>query len=249
MALSTLAQPKSGVKSSGLSGIAGISPVSKKADTTTVVGLARLAQQSGLGKEAEEITDPTSKLSVLQRLGKGLGAFNPAEAYLTGIEKGTLAGLAKYPVSIFKGVGSAITGKDIEGERRGFRDVAEKYGIENGILKFGLGFLGDVFLDPSTYFGGALVKGVLKSTQLATKGGLSIVGKIAPEAEQGIKLIGTGLQDALGRAFQYGYKATQGAREDILTFMSKSQKAKLGLAASNLDRLGTGILTPAQREE
>lgn len=249
MALSNLAQPKSGATTSGLSGLAGISTTPTKADTTTVKGLARLAKQSGLEQQATEIIDPTPKLGMLQRLGKLVGSFNPAEAYLTGTEKGAIAGVTKYPVGIYQGIKSAVTGRDTEGERRTFADVAEKYGVKNGIAKFGIGFIGDVLLDPSTYFGGTIAKGVVRGTEVVSKGGLKLIGKVAPEVEIGLNMAGEGLRDALGRAFQYGYKSTSGAREDVLTFMSKAQRAKLGLASSNLDRLGTGVLTPAQREE
>ncbi len=137
----------------------------------------------------------------------------------------------------------------MEGERRTFSDVAEKLGVDNGIAKFGLGFVGDVLLDPSTYFGGAIAKGIIGTTKGATNVALKGVGKLVPEVETGLRMAGTGLQDALGRAFQYGYKSSKGAREDVLTFLSKQERNKLELASSNLDRLGTGILNPAQREE
>lgn len=220
----------------------------RKADLSTVEGLSQKAIEAGYGDEVAKITKQP-KLSFLQRLGKGLGAFNPAEALLTGQEKGFGAGLLEYPKRIIQGVGSAITGRDYGGTQRGFKDVAEKAGIENGIAKFGIGFLGDVFLDPTTYFGGAIVKGILGVTKGATKVALKGVGKVAPDIEAGLTLAGTGLQDALGGAFQYAYKASKGAKEDVLTFLSKQQRVKLELAASNLDRLGAGVLTKSQREE
>ena len=156
MSLASLAQPK-GITGKGLAALAGIKP-SKKINLGTVEGLSQKAQEVGLGKEAAAITDTTPKLSFLQRLGEGLSALNPAQAVLKGIEKGAVAGLIEYPTNIVKRVGSAITGKDISGEDKYFSDVAEKLGVENGIAKFGIGFVGDVLLDPSTYFGGAIVK-------------------------------------------------------------------------------------------
>lgn len=221
----------------------------QKVDLSTLEGLSQKAQQSGLGKQAAKITDTTPRLSFLQRLGKGLGAFNPAEAILTGAEKGIGAGVIEYPKRIIQGIGSAITGKDIGGEQRMFKDVVKKAGIKNGIAQFGIGFAGDVLLDPTTYFGGAIVKGLLKGTKIVGGTSLKAVGRVAPQTEEGLRLAGTGLQDALGRAFQYGFKSTKGAKEDVLTFLSKTQRAKLGLAASNLDRLGTGVLSKSQREE
>jgi len=218
-------------------------------DTGTVEGLSNLAQKSGLGAEAAKITNTTPKLSFLQRLGTGLSAFNPANAVSTGMEKGLGAGLLEYPKDILTGIGSAITGKDYQPERKTFSDVAEKLGVKNGIAKFGIGFAGDVLLDPTTYFGGAIAKGLGFVAKGGTKIALEGVGKVAPEVKTGLELVGTGLQDALGRAFQYGYKASKGATQDVLTFLSKEQQAKLGLASSNLDRLGTGVLTQSQREE
>lgn len=222
---------------------------SKKTDLGTLEGLTEKAKQAGLGKQALAITEPKPKMSFLQRLGAGLGAFNPAEAILTGTEKGAGAGIATYAKNIGQGIGSAVTGKNYEPKRRYFKDVAEKLGVENSVAKFGIGFIGDVLLDPSTYFGGALVKGLGFAAKGAGGATLRGVGKAAPDVETGLRLAGKGVQDALGRAFVYGHKATKGAREDVLSFLSKEQKAKLGLASSNLDRLGTGVLTQSQREE
>jgi hypothetical protein len=221
----------------------------KKTDLGSVEGLTQAAEQAGLGKQAGKIVEDTNKLSFLQRLSKGLSAFNPAQAISTGQEKGLGAGLLEYPKSILSGVGSAITGKDYEPDRKYFADIAEKAGIKNGIAKFGIGFLGDVLLDPTTYFGGAIAKGLGVVAKGAGGVALKGIGKIAPEAETGLKMAGTALSDAVGKAFVYGYKSSKGSTADVLTFLSKEQKAKLGLAASNLDRLGTGILTSSQREE
>jgi hypothetical protein len=223
---------------------------SKKIDLSTSEGLASYAKEKGLEKQVNDILDTGApKLSFLQRLSSGLGALNPAEAILTGQEQGVVEGAKKYVTGAVGGIAGAITGRDYQGERRTFSDVAEKIGIENGIVKFGVGFLGDVFLDPSTYFGGAIARGILGGTKLATKGVVSGIGKVSPEAEQGLKLTAQGLQDTFGRAFNYGYKSTKGAKEDVMTFLSKEQQAKLGLAASNLNRLGTGVLSKAQSEE
>ena len=219
-----------------------------KTDFSTPEGLIQKAGTVGLGKEASAI-DMKPKLSFLQRVGVGLDILNPAEAILTGKEEGIGSGVAKYVTGAAKGIASALTGTDYVGDKRHFANVAEELGIENKIAKLGLGFIGDVLLDPSTYFGGAIAKGLVKGVSKTTSVALKGVGKVAPEVETGLIMAGTGLQDALGRAFEYGYKATKGAKEDILTFLSKEQRAKLGIASSNLDRLGTSILTQSQREE
>src|SRR3990167_3053524 len=219
-----------------------------KTDFSTPEGLIQKAGTVGLGKEASAI-DMKPKLSFFQRVGVGLDILNPAEAILTGKEEGIGSGVAKYVTGAAKGIASALTGTDYVGDKRHFANVAEELGIENKIAKLGLGFIGDVLLDPSTYFGGAIAKGLVKGVSKTTSVALKGVGKVAPEVETGLIMAGTGLQDALGRAFEYGYKATKGAKEDILTFLSKEQRARLGIASSNLDRLGTSILTQSQREE
>ncbi len=229
-------------------------PVSRTAkvnnkDLKTIGGLVDYADSQGLGKQARAIAEPEPKLSALQRLSAGLGAFNPAEAILTGREEGLGGAALEYGKNIAQGLGSAVTGKDYQGERRYFKDVAKDIGIENKYAQFGLGFLGDVLLDPSTYFGAALAKGLVKGAGIAGGKALTTVGRVAPETETGLRLVGKGLSDAFGRAFKYGNKASKGATNDVASFLSKSQQAKMGLAASNLERLGTGILTKEQGEE
>lgn len=219
--------------------------------STDIQSLGRLGINAGLGDQVAKITTPPqNKLSTLQRIVKGLSALNPAEAVITGMEQGSFgAGLKEYGTNIVQGIGSAITGTDYEGRRSSFADVAEKLGVHNGIARFGIGFAGDVLLDPSTYFGGAIAKGIGKGLGKAGSVALKGVGKVAPETEAGLRMAGTGLKDALGRAFKFGYKSSKGASDDVLTFMSKKEQAKLGLAASNLNRLGTGVLTESQQKE
>jgi hypothetical protein len=219
-------------------------------DLSTAEGLAGYARGLGLDEQVNQILDSgTPKLSFLQRLGKGLGSFNPAEAYLTGTEKGVGAGVLKYGTGIVKGIGSAIIGKDIEGERRYFSDVAEKYGITNGVAKFGIGFLGDVLLDPTTYFGGAIAKGIGLGVKTATEVGVSALSKVAPETATNLLKAGEGLSDAFGSLFKAGYKTQEGVVGDTMAFLGKKSGATKGLAESNLARLGTGILTPEQNAE
>lgn len=220
-------------------------------DLSTAEGLARYASGLGLESEVNRILDQgTPKLSFLQRLGKGLGAFNPAESYLTGMEQQNVGqGVLKYGTGIVKGLGSAITGRDIEGERRTFSDVAEKFGVTNGIAKFGIGFLGDVLLDPTTYFGGAIAKGLGFTAKTASKVGLGALSKVSPEAATNLVKAGEGVSDALGAIFKAGYKAQEGVVGDVMSFLGRKSGAVKGLAESNLARLGTGILTKEQNAE
>lgn len=224
----------------------GITP---KRDLTTLTGLAAKARDAGLEDQVNKILDTTPRLSVLQRIGKGLGALNPAEALLTAQEGGLVSGLKKYATGVAEGVGSAITGTDYEGERRTFSDVVDKMGIHNSILKFGLGVAGDILLDPSTYFGGAIAKGIGKAAGIGTEAALKTVGKVAPKVEEGIRLAGQGAKEAVGKGFVYGYGTSKGLANKALDIQSTLAKTKEGIVASNLSRLGTGVLSESQQLE
>lgn len=227
----------------------GIAPKIK--DLNIIEGLKQKAEEVGLGSEAKAILEPTKKLSVLQRLGTGLGAFNPAEALLTGIEnKSVVKGIGKYIKGAGIDVTEAVSSRDIDTtERRTFKDVAEEAGIENKILKGGLGFVGDVLLDPTTYFGGAIARGIGKGIKGGTELALKGMGKVAPKVEAGLRLAGQGVKEAGGKAFKYGFGTSKGLSEKALEIQSKLAKSKEGIVASNLARLGTGTLSKAQQEE
>jgi hypothetical protein len=219
-----------------------------KVDLSTAEGLATYARSLGLEDQVNKITSKP-KLSLLGRLGKGLGAFNPAEAVLTGQEKGVGAGIAKYATGIVQGIGSALTGTDYEGERRTFSDIAEKYGVTNGIAKFGLGFLGDVLLDPTTYFGGAIAKGIVQGTKIGAKVGLKGISKVSPAVGEGLEMSAKGLQDAFGAAFVSGYKASKGAPEGILSKVNVRTKKLIDYAGLQLSNFGIKGLTKEQLRE
>lgn len=213
-------------------------------------GLFQVAEKAGLGQQAQEILNPKPKLSILQRAGAGLSSFETGNAVYAGLEKGKVEGLKTYGKGIYQGLKSAITGEDIgQTEKKTYKDIAEKMGVENGIAKWGLGFLGDVLLDPSTYVGGAVVK---KGVGLVGKTGskvLSFIGKVAPKTEAGIRLAGEGAKEALGKAFKFGYGTSKGVAEKGLETMSELGKAKEGIVKSNIARLGTGTLAPSQQDE
>lgn len=92
----------------------------KKIDTKSLPGMVALAESTDpdLGRQAREIRDAKPPLSTWQRLGAGLGAFNPAEALLrtsptltdfTPLKIPTLA--ANYAKTLAGGLASAISGK------------------------------------------------------------------------------------------------------------------------------------------
>jgi len=207
--------------------------------------LEELARQANIPIPSRE-----PKLSFLQRLGAGLGAFTTGEAVATGLEKGFGIGAKTYLKGVGKGLASAITGRDIgETQKRSYKDILEKAGMENKIAKFGLGFLGDVLLDPTTYFGGAIAKGVVKGFKVGTGGILKGIGKAAPKAEIGLRLAGKGVEEAFGKAFKFGYGTSKGLPEKALEIQSALAKTKEGIVRSNIERLGTGILSKSQQEE
>lgn len=229
---------------------------SSSATLNTPTGLIDQAMKSGLGKEAKKITQPSKKLSALQRLSAGLGAFNPAEALLTGIEKkSAVSGLGKYAKGVGVDIAEAVRGRDIDTtERRTFSDVVKKAGVTGNdlgskILRGGLGFAGDVLLDPTTYFGGAIAKGLGKGLKSGTELALKGTGKVAPKVEAGLRLAGQGVKEAGGKAFKYGFGTSKGLPEKALEIQSKLAKTKEGIVASNLARLGTGTLSKGQQEE
>lgn len=217
-------------------------------DLSTLEGLASKARELGYETEAERILEEP-KLSFLQRLGKGLGAFNPAEAFLVGREQGLGRGLLEYPKGIATGLGSAITGKDYEPERRYFREVAEELGVENKIAKFGVGFLGDVLLDPTTYFGGALVKGMGFTIKGAGRTALGGLERVNPLAASSLRTSAGAAKDALGSMFKAGYKTQEGLLGDTMRMFNKKGAAAKGIATRNLEKLGTGTLSANQKEE
>lgn len=210
-----------------------------KPDLTTPEGLAKYAASLGLDEYANPILETEKKLSFLQRLSAGLSSFNPANAISTAMETHSIgSGVKEYATDVVQGLGSVVTGKDYIPDRKMFKDVLEEMGLENGILKYGLGFLGDVFLDPSTYFGGALVRAGAKALGVGTGAALKVVGKVAPEVEVGARLIGTGVKNSFGRLFKYAYQTTGNLGREYLQFQTKVQNMVKGIDTSNLVRLG-----------
>lgn len=224
-------------------------PSGAKPDLGTLEGLAAQGKLLGLEEEVNAILDATPKMSFLQRLGSALGAFNPAEAILVGKEKGVATGLIEYPKDVLLGLASAVTGTDYIGDRRFFSDVVSEFGIKNSIAKFGIGLVGDVLLDPTTYFGGALARGALAGTRIGVEGALAGVGKVAPEIESATRLAAAAFKDAFGKTFQFGYGTTQGLADKYLEIQTKLTMAKEESVLRNLTQLGTDALSPSQQSE
>ena len=226
-------------------------------DLESVDGLVKLAQQKGLLGEAEEIADE-DKLSFLQRLSSGLGALNPAEAIARDYE-GTENFLIAYPKTVLYGIASALTGTDYgeQTKRRYFADLIKDTGVENKYALFGIGLIGDILLDPSTYVGGTIARLGLKGVSATAKTGLKMVGKAAPGVEKGLLIAGKGAKEALGDLFVFGYGASKvtkagkakGLAEEFLEYGGKKINVQRALAISNTKRFGTDVLTDSQWDE
>lgn len=233
----------------GGSGGSGFTSGGRQAETTPEVteqNLRTLFEQAGIKPPVKE-----ERLSLLGRIGAGLSAFETGNAVATGLEKkSVLAGVGSYVTGVAKGLGSAITGRDFgQTEKKTYADIAEKYGVTNSIAKFGLGFVGDILLDPSTYLGGAVAKGALKGVKAGTKAGLKGVAKVAPDVAKGLTMTGKGVQDALGKAFVFGYGTSKGLSEKALEVVGKKAASREGIIISNLRRLGTNTLSESQMQE
>mgnify|MGYP001613979077 CR=1 FL=1 len=220
-----------------------------KADLESVDGLIKLARQKGLLPEAEEAAQEDS-LSFLQRLSSGLGALNPAEAIARDYE-GTENFLIAYPKTVVQGIASALTGNDYgeQTKKRYFGELLKDMGVENKYAQFGIGLVGDILLDPSTYVGGSLVRFGVKGTAAVAKTGLKGLAKVSPKGAEGLILAGKALKDAGGELFVHGYGASKGLATDMLEFEGKKMNVQKTLAISNAKRYGNDVLTDGQWEE
>lgn len=179
-------------------------------DISTSEGLTQYAKSLGLEVEAKE-----PKLSFLQRLGRGLSAFEPADAiYKAKYEGKNFA--TEYVTDILKEAGSALGGKELQATpKKTFKDILVREGMKDreGKLDWSdvVGFAGDVLTDPTTFFGGAMVKSAGK----VLKGGAKTVEKVgmavAPKFTAGATVAIDAAKDALGRAFVPGFSASKRA--------------------------------------
>jgi len=229
----------------------------KKASSTdleSIDDLLKLAKEKGLLDEAMENEVMTPKLSAIERLVSGLGALNPAEAISRQME-GTQNFMMAYPETVVQSVASALTGNDYgeQTKKRYFADVARNMGIENNIAVGGIGLVGDILLDPSTYFGGAIMRagvGVVKvATKAAAKAGIGAVEKASPLAAEKLIEAGKNIKEATGELFIEGWGSTTGLRETMVKRLGTAGRIMNGLMESNMKRLGSGVLNADQMDE
>jgi hypothetical protein len=247
----------------------------EKADLNTIEGLSTLAHQEGLGNEAQEITNQPKTLSLLHRLGKALGSFNPAEAVATGMDTGSvLQGGKAYLSTIYNDLKSAATGIDQNPNRRTFGDILPQVsGLDitvpqnlggfggtkvplSGVANFITGTAADIALDPTTYVGGRLVKSGVDAASAvggaATRGAVKAGSKVAPQVTaKMVDYVTDGLtkaKDAAGNAFVYAYGTSKGVGNKALELQSALAQIKDKIVRENVERLIKG-LNPEQREE
>ena len=123
-------------------------------------------------------------------------------------------------------------------EKETYSDVLGEMGVKNKWAKGGIGFALDVALDPTTYFGGALIKGgaklVGKGAKIAGKG----VSKVAPTSALHLEAAGKNLKDAFGHAFVYGYGTTKSLADDVGRAINKMGIAKDEVIEKNVKMFG-----------
>ena len=132
-------------------------------------------------------------------------------------------------------------------DKETYSDVLGELGVENKYVKGGLGFVLDVALDPTTYFGGALIRGTGKVIKGALKPVGNVAAKAAPQTAGYIRAAGTNLKDALGSTFVFGYKTSKtldkagnvvgGVADDIMRMVNRLGMTKQEIIERNLGAL------------
>lgn len=181
------------------------------------------------------------KLSLWQRLGRGLTSFETGDA-LYGSLYEEKSFVQEYATNIAKGLGSMITGKDYRKEdpKKTFKDVMVAEGLRDRPGKLDpvdlYGLAGDILTDPTTALGGFMGKGVSK----LVKGGVSIgkrlpvIGRLISGSDEAVKALFKPFSkiEALGqtgKAYRAGYeKYAKGTRVEINDFMEEVSKRAKG---------------------
>lgn len=201
--------------------------------------LTELARKEGLPIPEEP------KLSVWQRLGRGLSAFEPADAIYGKLYE-EKPFVKEYALNIVKGLGSAITGKDYDkgDPKKTFKDIMVKEGWRDRPGKIDpvdiAGLAGDIFTDPTTYMGGFIGKGLSG----AVKGGVNIakktpiIGKGVTQATDAVDLLFKPFAKIeklgeTGKAYRASYekyvKGTRVQMDDFLEEVSKRASSVKGV--------------------
>lgn len=207
----------------------------------------------GVPENVQKITTQEPKLSFLERLTQGLGAFETGNATYqsrySGKDNGVGTFLKTYGQDVASGLTAAFTGnrEAVNYNKKFYKDIAEREGVTNAIAKFGIGFLGDILLDPSTWLGEGIAK---VGTKVVSKGlglGVKVADKLLPALEVGAKT--EAVKGAIGKAFVFGYGASDGVVESVSSAIGRGERATKALVESNIRRLGTNTLSKDQAEQ
>lgn len=167
--------------------------------------LVKLANSLDLSNEANKIINKEPKLSPLQRIAALFNTTSTATAVGDIVDNPTAKTVVTaYPKHILKSLAAAVTGKEkYTAGNESYADVLKGHTkVKNKYASGALGFIGDVALDPLTWFGSGLVKTPIKALEK-----IPAVGKALKTTDA----VFDPLKDALGKAFVYGYKTDQEA--------------------------------------
>jgi len=133
-------------------------------------------------------------------------------------------------------------------EKETYSEVLGELGVQGKWNKGVLGFVLDVALDPTTYFGGTLIKGGAKAVGKIARPLGKVASRIAPEQMGYIEAAGTNLKDAFGSAFKFGYGTTKGLADDVSRSLNKMGIEKENIIGGNIDAFGKRY-TPKELDE
>lgn len=133
-----------------------------------------------------------------------------------------------------KSLGRGVSGQD----KTTYSDVLGTVGVENKYAKAGLGFVLDVALDPSTYFGGSAIKLAGKGLKATGGAAFKAGSRVAPQSFTYLEAAGKNLKDAFGTAFKYGYGTSKGLADDVAMSMNKVGILKDEIIEGNVKAFG-----------
>ena len=169
------------------------------ADIKTTEGLAAFAESKGFTSEAQKVLRKP-KLSLLQRLGRGLSAFEVGNAlYQQRYENASF--IETYIDDVGNGLKALVTGNDYRfTPKKTMKDIFVKEGMNDRPGKLDavdlVGLAADIMTDPTTFLGAPGAKTVSKLAKKAT----SKAGKAVSKAP----VVG-GAVDSIGGMFKPGY--------------------------------------------
>jgi hypothetical protein len=211
-------------------------------NTKDIQDLLKLASDEGV-----EVEEPKQEVSLLNKIFGVLSAGETAPLAAALQEGKTLKEALKEQGKVS---GQRITGKGMT-EAPTYEDVLERAGVkEDSFAAKAGGLAGDILLDPTTYVGGAIAKGVgkkvlkplAKAVSKTGKAGkilrkIPAVGKAISKGDEAVDL-GKKLFDPLASLEKGGFKEGDKAKE-LLDVAIKGGRHEEGLAEEGLKGLIT----------